>query len=1057
MKHVHAIIVALASVTGVAAEVGLARPLLAQDPVDRAGAADTRPEESQDANVIVDPALFAGLKYRMVGPTRGGRVTTVEGHRAHPYTFYMGTVGGGVWKTENYGQEWRPITDGHLETGSIGSVEVADSDPNVIYVGTGSDGIRSNVITGRGIYKSTDAGDTWTFLGLRQAGQIGAVKAHPENPDLVYVAALGHPFGPNEERGVFRSKDGGLSWEKVLFASDSVGAIDLELHPTNPSTIYAAMWRGERKPWTIISGARDEDGIWRSTDGGDTWERMTNGLPPDLIGKIDLGVSPADPDRVYALVEAPEPLEGLYRSDDRGVSWRLVNDRSMELMRRPFYYTNVTADPTDADVVWVNNERLWKSTDGGESFERVSTTHGDNHDLWINPDDSRIMIQSNDGGASVTLDGGSTWSTIHNQPTAELYQVDVDDDFPYWLYAGQQDNSTIAVPSLPPAESAPGGAEAWWKSIGGCETGPAVPRPGDPGVVYANCKGRFGLYNARTGQEQRYYVGAVNIYGHNPGDLPYRFQRTVPIEVSPFDPDVVYHGSQYVHRTVDGGRTWERISPDLTAFRPERQVVSGTPITRDITGEEHYSTLYVIEASSHDRREIWAGANDGPVHLTRDGGESWTDVTPPDMPPEGRMNAIAISPHQPGKVYIAGYRFQLDDWAPYIYRTTDYGETWTRLTDGTNGIPADYPVRVVREDPDREGLLYAGTEFGIFVSFDDGAHWQSLQLNLPATPITDIELVYGDLVLSTMGRSFWILDNVTPLHALSPERSAELAQADAHLFPPRSTYRMRYRTPGGSGARSPGSPEYPSPGATIDYYLGSAPDGDVALEILDTTRQLVRQFEGGAGEAPAIEPGGAGGGGGFGSGGAGGSRLRASAGMHRFNWDLRHAGPEGADRGPLVPPGVYTARLSVGDWSKEYGFDVRIDQRVWAEGVTQEDLEAQFELGMEVVQTLVEAEDLAASVEAMLEELEEAAEAGEPAEGMGALREELIGLRASLVDEDGSYPQPMLISQIEYLNDMISRADQPPGRDAYERLEQLQTELARAAEAFAELRGTQER
>ncbi len=1041
-------------IVGLAAATGFAPALLAQDRATPPSTPAQRSSASRDPNVLVDPALFAGLRYRMVGPTRGGRVTTVEGHRSHPYTFYMGTVGGGVWKTESYGQEWRPITDGHLETGSIGSVEVADSDPNVIYVGTGSDGIRSNVITGRGIYKSTDAGETWTFLGLRETGQIGAVKAHPDNPDLVYVAALGHPFGRNEERGVFRSKDGGLNWEKVLFASDSVGAIDLELHPTDPGTVYAAMWRGERKPWTIISGARDEDGIWRSTDGGDSWERMTDGLPPDLIGKIDLSVSPADPDRVYAVVEAPEPLEGLYRSDDQGVTWRLVNDRSMELMRRPFYYTNVTADPTDADVVWVNNERLWKSTDAGESFVRIPTTHGDNHDLWINPDDPRIMVQSNDGGASVTLDGGSTWSSVHNQPTAELYQVDVDDDFPYWLYAGQQDNSTIAVPSLPPAESAPGGTEAWWKDIGGCETGPAVPKPGDTGVVYANCKGRFGLYNARTGQEQHYYVGAVNIYGHNPRDLPYRFQRTVPIEVSPHDPNVVYHGSQYVHRTTDGGRTWEQISPDLTAFRPERQVVSGAPITRDITGEEHYSTLYVIEVSPHDPGEIWTGANDGPLHVTRDGGENWTDVTPPDMPPEGRMNAITISSHRQGKVYVAGYRFQLDDWAPYIYRTTDHGETWTRLTDGANGIPADYPVRVVREDPEREGLLYAGTEFGMFVSFDDGAHWQSFQLNLPATPITDIELTHGDMVLSTMGRSFWILDNVAPLHALSPERSTELAGAGAHLFQPALAYRMRYRAPGGSGPGNPASPEYPSPGATIDYYLGSTPEGDVSLEILDAARNLVRRFEGTSGETREAEERESGGG--FERDGGGSSQFQASEGMHRFRWNLRHAGPEGAERGPLVPPGAYTARLNVGDWSQEHGFEVHIDQRVQAEGVTQEDLEAQFELGMELARTLAEAEKLAAGVNAMLEDLEKAAQAGEPAEAMRTLREELIGLSATLVDEGGSYPQPMLISQLEYLDGMISRADQPPGRDAYERLEQLRAELARAAETFAELDGPHE-
>src|SRR5690606_25957867 len=553
-----------------------------------------------------------------------------------------------------------------------GAIRVAPSDPNVVYVGTGSDGLRSNIIVGRGIWRSDDAGETWRFLGLRDVGQIGAVEIHPEDPDRVYVAALGNPFGKSRERGVYRSTDGGRTWDHVLFVADSIGAIDLELHPTDPNTIYASLWRGERKPWTIISGAHASSGvgIWKSTDGGTTWRRSSRGLPSGLIGKSDLAVSPADPDRVYALVEALDPEEGLYRSDDRGETWRLVSNQA-GLMNRPFYYTNVDADPTDADVVWVSSEQFFKSTDGGVSWTRVRTPHVDNHDMWINPDDPRIFIQSNDGGANVTLDGGRTWSTQLNQPTAELYQVDLDDSFPRWAFAGQQDNATIGVPLLPPASWSPDHPAAHWMQAGGCETGPAVPAHGTP-YIYSNCKGRFGVYDRRTGQERQYYVGAGNMYGHAASDLRYRFQRVAPIEVSPHDSRVVYYGSQYVHRTTDPGQTWETISPDLTA-RPEgTQGISGEPITRDITGEEFYSTLYAIQVSPHDPDVIWVGSNDGLFHVTRDGGKSWQNVTPPDMPPLGRVQNIDVSPHTPGKAYYAYYRWLVDgDYAPYVYRTTD--------------------------------------------------------------------------------------------------------------------------------------------------------------------------------------------------------------------------------------------------------------------------------------------------------------------------------------------------------------------------------------------------
>jgi photosystem II stability/assembly factor-like uncharacterized protein len=694
-------------------------------------------------------------------------------------------------------------------------------------------------------------------------------------------------------------------------------------------------------------------------------------------------------------------------------------------MNRPFYYTNVDADPTDADVVYVNNEGFYKSTDGGRTFSRMSTPHGDNHDMWINPSHPEIFIQSNDGGANVTLNGGRTWSTQYNQPTAELYQVDLDDRFPYWLYAGQQDNSTIAVPSNPPGDGSVFGHQGNWKAIGGCETGPAVPKPGDPDIVYSNCKGRFGRYSQITGQEQQYYVWGGNLYGHNPKDLPYRFQRVVPIEVSPHDPDVVYHGSQYVHKTADGGITWETISPDLTAFRPERQVVSGGPITRDITGEEHYSVLYVIEESPVGPGVIWTGSNDGPVHVTRDGGQTWNDVTPP-MPPEGRIQNIDPSPHDPAKAYVAAYRYLLGDFEPYIFKTEDYGESWVRLTSGANGIPVDFPTRVVREDPDRAGLLYAGTEFGLFISFDDGDTWQSFQMNLPVTPVTDIKVFRQDLALSTMGRSFWVMDDVTPLHeikdGLDPDQN--------HLFAPGEAYRLRGRGGYGFGGLDPSAPAYSPSGATIDYFLSEAASEGLTLDILSPSGEVLRSYEGGGAgvrtrtvqgmRAPQRQA--------FGA-----ARPSTSPGMHRFVWDLRVAGAAGGrGGGPMVVPGEYSVRLTAGNWTQTRPLQVVMDPRVERDGATLADLEAQFEFNTAVGELQAKAYEVAQQV----------AEALEGGDVGGRELEELRAIQALMVDAGGSYPQPMLLNQINYLRGMTSRADQRPGNFAYTRLEELTEQLS---------------
>ena len=701
--------------------------------------------------LTVNAQDFSTFNYRNLGPYRGGRVTAVAGIASQPATFYLGATGAGVWKTNDYGTSWENVSDGFFSTPSIGAIEVAQNDPNVVYVGTGSDGLRSNVIEGRGVYKSIDGGKTWTHVGLNNVGQIGAVRIHPLNNNIVYVAAVGKAFQSNADRGIYKTENGGKTWNKVLYVSDKTGFSDIEFLPSNPEVLFASAWKAERKPWTIISGGTpDEGGIYKSPDGGKTWEKITKGLPTSLIGKIDVAVTPADSRIVYALVEAPEDEGGLFKSIDQGESFKLVSSEGY-IRTRPFYYNNIRVDPKDPDVIYSLATGYYKSVDGGEKWERMRPPHGDNHDMWINPDNPQLFIQANDGGANVTHNGGKTWSTQFNQPTAEIYQVEVDDQYPYWVYGGQQDNySTIAVPSLTPYGNQVGGT-GFIINTGGCETGPAVPKPGNPNIVYSNCKGRFGVFNKETGTEMQFYVGASNMYGHNPNELKYRFQRVSPIHVSPHNPDVVYHCSQFVHKTTDDGKTWETISPDLTAFEADKQVISGSPITRDITGEEFYSTIYAIRESTITEGLIWVGSNDGPVHVTKDGGENWSKVTPSKMPTGGRVDAVEPSPHNPAKAYISVLRYQLGDAKPYLYKTTDYGKSWELIT---NGIPADFPTRVVREDPEREGLLYAGTEYGMFISFDDGKNWKPFQQNLPVTPITDLKIHRNDLVMSTMGRGF---------------------------------------------------------------------------------------------------------------------------------------------------------------------------------------------------------------------------------------------------------------------------------------------------------------
>jgi photosystem II stability/assembly factor-like uncharacterized protein len=977
-------------------------------------------QAAQTAGAI-DPKLYQDLKWRSVGPHRGGRVTAIAGVRSKPCTFYMGATGGGVWKTESCGNLWTPVSDGQIATGSIGAIDVSESKPDVVYVGTGSAAIRSNVIIGRGMYKSFDAGKTWRFIGLRDAGQIGSVIVHPSNPDIVWIAALGSPFGPNAERGIFKTIDGGKTWKKTLFVNEETGGRVLGINYSNPNELYAGMYRGFRKGWDIISGGpATEGGIYKSSDGGETWTKLSSGLPQKLIGKIDLDVSRSNPRVVYAMVEAPGAEGGLYRSDDAGATWQNVNSRT-RLRARPFYFNYVDVNPTNENEVWVNELGLHKSTDGGKNFQTVNTPHGDNHGIWFNPENPSIAIQCNDGGANVTMDGGRTWSSILNQPTAELYMVSVDEQFPYRLYAPQQDNSTIIVPSLPPHSWGYDNPAQSWTQGPGCETGQIHPRP-DGSVIWGACKGEVGRYNVATGQEKHTWIYPQNRYGHDPDDIKYRFPRQTVIVVSPHNPKTVYQASHVVHRTTDEGVTWTTISPDLTAREPDKQVVPGSPITRDITGEEVYSSIYSMVESRLERGVLWVGANDGPVHVSRDGGKTWTNVTPKDLPPGGRIQNIEDSPHRKGSAYVAAYRFLREhDLKPYIYVTNDYGKTWSKLTDGANGIPIDQPTRVVREDPDREGLLYAGTEFGFFASFDNGRRWQPLQQNLPATPVTDIRVHRKDLVVATMGRSFWIMDNVTPLHQLAGAATTTSepngngsggnggqAGASAHrLLTPAVAWRTRHAASGGS----PDVPEYPGPGARIDYIFAGAPTGSAKLEILDAKGTVIRTID----PISATPPQGTGQGMRAFRRGGPVAALGTKDGHNRYVWDLRVGGSDG----PMAAPDKYQVRLSAGSWSDTKPLELKIDPRVAADGVTQADLEEQTAFLLKVRDAIAEARKLSVS-----------------------LKESRKDLYDKLVTADVTYPQPMLIDQLSNIARMVGQADQKVGKEAQARFDDLMKELA---------------
>jgi photosystem II stability/assembly factor-like uncharacterized protein len=882
-----------------------------------------QPQAQQPAAGAAYPdSMFSGLHWRSIGPNRGGRSTAVAGSAARPSEYYFGTTGGGLWKTADGGTTWNPVADKFLRTSSVGAVAVAESNPDVVYVGMGETQLRGNIIQGDGVYKSTDAGKTWTHLGLAETQAIGRIRIHPGNPDIVYVAALGKPYAPSGERGVFRSKDGGKNWERVLFRDQKTGAVDLAMDATNPDVLYAGMWEVFRTPHSLSSGGAGS-GLFKTTDGGSTWTELTRnpGLPAGTWGKSGIAVSPADGQRVFAIVE--NESGGVFVSNDGGATWTGANGER-RLRQRAFYYSRIYADPKARDTVYVLNTGFYKSTDAGKTYRSFRVPHGDNHDLWIAPNEPRRMINGNDGGANVSVNGAESW-TDQDYPTAQFYNAFVTTHVPYHVCGAQQDNSTACVPST-------GGGQLY--DVGGGESGYIAPDPRNPDVFYAGSYGgHLTRLDRKTGGTRTLNVWPDNPMGYSAKDITERFQWTYPIVFASTDPRVLYVGSQHVWKTTNEGQSWERISPDLTRHDPATMGPSGGPITLDQTGVETYATVFTIAPSRHDINTIWAGSDDGFVHVTRDGGKAWQNLTPKDLPEFARISVIEASPHKAGTAYMAANRYQRNDRSPYVFRTDDFGKTWTKIV---GGLPADDFARSIREDVKKAGLLYLGTEHGIYVSFNDGATWQSLRLDLPVTPVHGIVSTGNDLVIGTHGRSFYVLDNAAIMRQFAPD----IAGTAAHLFDPPDVMRSVQR------------------GVSVDYYLKS-PVEKLTIDILDAQGQVVNTYAGVAekeGAKPAAPP----------------SEeeffrppvagVGMKAGMNRFVWDMRYANARdfpnmilwaGSTRGPLAPPGTYQVRLTGAGDIKTQSFTISRNPNV--PGLTDADLQEQFTLARQISERVSQA------------------------------------------------------------------------------------------------------
>jgi len=914
-----------------------------------------------------DAKLLKDLKYRSIGPYRGGRVTAVAGVATQANTYYFGSTGGGVWKTVDSGGSWTPMSDGFFKTGSVGAMAVSESDPNILYVGMGEQPIRGNASHGDGVYKSMDAGRTWSHLGLAETRQIGRVRVHPKNPDIVYVCALGHMSGANNERGVYKTVDGGKTWKQSFTRGDKAGCVDLVLDPTNANVLYAGFWQVIRTPYSMESGGPGS-GLFKSIDAGDTWTeigRNPGGPSKGVQGKIGVAVSPLNPERVWAIIEAEEG--GVFRSENGGKTWTRVNEQR-SLRQRAWYYSRIFADPTRANTVYVLNTGCYRSDDGGKTFTAIPTPHGDNHDLWIAPGDSNRMIEGNDGGANVTSNGGRTWSSIMNQPTAQYYRVALDNDFPYGIYGAQQDNTTMKVKSRGNAGAI---TERDWHDVGGGESGWIAPDPKDPNVVYAGSYG--GLltrYDHRSGQLRTVNVWPDNPMGAGAEAMKFRFQWNFPLLFSPHDPGVLYTGGNMVFQSTDEGQSWQSLSPDLTRNDKTKQGSSGGPITKDNTSVEYYCTIFTLDESRLTKGLIWAGSDDGLVHVTRDGGRKWDNVTPgKEMMPEWiQINSMEASPHDPAKAYVAATAYKSDDHRPYLYRTTDYGKRWKKIV---NGIENNAFTRVIREDPNKKGVLFAGTETGLYLSLDDGENWQRFQLNLPVVPITDLAFQKrdNDLVIATQGRSFWVFDDLPVLHQLADE----VRGAAVHLFTPKPAY--RYGGAGGRGVTGAVGQNPPN-GVVVNYRLNSKPESEVTLEFFDPAGKSIRKLSSKAAETAAAAatpadddegprvP-------------VGPSRIPAAEGMNRFVWDMRYPDASsfpgmiywaGATRGPMAVPGDYTVKLTANGKTLSQPFTIRKDPRM---GGTPADLQKQLDLSLQIRDKVTQANDSVVRIRDVRKQIDE--------------------------------------------------------------------------------------
>ncbi len=994
-----------------------------------------------------DKGPFAGVEFRQVGPFRGGRVGAVTGVQTQPLTFYFGATGGGIFKTTDGGGHWTPVADGQLKLGSVGAIAVSDSDPNIVYAGMGEADLRGNASHGDGVYKSTDAGKTWKNVGLEDTQQIGAVKIDPKNPDVVFVAAMGHMAGPNPERGVFRTKDGGKTWQKVLFKSVNAGAIDLSIDPTNSQVIYASIYQFLRQPWSFASGGADS-GLWKSTDGGDTWTDISRnaGMPKGILGRIGIAVSPVRAGSVWAIVEAEEG--GVFHSDDGGEKWTKVNDQR-DVKQRAWYYSRIFADPKNADTMYALNTSMYRSIDGGHTFKPIATGHGDNHDLWIANDDPNRMIESNDGGANVSFDGGRSFSTENNQPTEQFYRVGLDNDFPYHIYGSQQDNTTMEIASRGNSGAI---TESDWFDVGGGESGWLAPDPTNSRYVYGGSyDGLLTRYDHVTGGQRNINPWPDNVMGSGVEAMKYRMQWSFPLVFSPNDPKLLYAGSQFLLGTRDEGHTWNVMSPDLTRNDKSKQGPVGGPLTKDNTAVEYYDTIFTIDESTINKGLIWVGSDDGLVHLTRDGGKNWEDVTPKGIPAFIRINCIAASPFEAGTAYLAATMYLTDDFRPFLYRTNDFGKSWKLIT---GGIPVNDFTRTIRPDPKQKGLLIAGTEAHLYISYNDGDAWQPFQLNLPNVPMSDVafEKREDDLVVATQGRGFYVLDDMPLVRALGAANDQPV-----HLYAPKETY--RYIGGGFGGGGLPGSSSVgknPPSGVVIYYRLKSKPTSDVVIRVKDSGGKLVSELTSKPEpkEPEALEED---------EGRRGLPKPTTKPGLNRFVWDLRYADTvkfpgmiywAANTRGPLVVPGTYTVELAVDGHTETQTVLVKPDPRVSA---TAEDYRKQLDLELEIAGRVDVANNAILSIRTQRKQLDSyaataapalAAEAKRISAELGVVEDAVYDTRLRANEDALNFPIK-LNNKLAALLSVVGQSDTAPTEQSYGVFKDLNAQLQVQLEKLA--------